>query len=249
MNTTELRAAIASNPVWYHTIELAPGIVTPGYVDMRSIAERILPDDLSGKRVLDVGTFDGFWAFEMERRGAEVVAIDVEKIDDAEWPPHKRTELMRDQQEFGVELGKGFQIASEALGSKAKRIVCNIYDASPERVEGPVDMAFIGALLLHLRDPVRGLEAVRSTLTEGGELRMIEPFSAKLSLLSPRKACAEFETLTTPFNWWVANIAGLSSWLVTAGYGSRRRLGIFRPPGRDEMRQLYVGLAARPAGG
>ena len=33
---------------------------------------------MSGMRALEVGTWDGFWAFEMERRGAEVVALDLD---------------------------------------------------------------------------------------------------------------------------------------------------------------------------
>lgn len=90
----DARRAIAENPVWYHTIELAPGIATPGQVDMREAAARALPADLSGRRALDVGTFDGFWAYEMERRGADVVAIDVETIDAAECPAN-RVALLR----------------------------------------------------------------------------------------------------------------------------------------------------------
>ena len=251
MNETDTEAAkraVAQNPVWYHTIELAPGVETPGYVDMRPVADRILPADLSGRRTLDVGTFDGFWAFEMERRGAEVTAIDVERIDDAEWPPHKRAELSREVEASGVELGRGFRLASEALDSRVRRVVCNIYDLAPERISGPVDLAFIGTLLLHLRDPVRGLEAVRSVLAPGGELRLIEPFSMKLSLRSPRTAAAEFQTLHTPFNWWVPNLAALDAWLATAGFERVRRLGIVKPPAKREMRQRYVGMAYRPAG-
>ncbi len=56
---------------WYHTQELAPGLVTPGMFDLRPYVERYgLPASMEGMRVLDVGTFEGFWAFEMERRGA-----------------------------------------------------------------------------------------------------------------------------------------------------------------------------------
>ena len=65
---------------WYHTIELAPGLTTKDAVyDLRPIADRSgLPESLAGLTVLDVGTADGFWAFEMERRGAErVVAVDI----------------------------------------------------------------------------------------------------------------------------------------------------------------------------
>jgi tRNA (mo5U34)-methyltransferase len=64
---------------WYHTLELAPGVETPGFFDLRPLLREFpLPPSLAGMRCLDVGTFDGFWAFAMERRGAaEVVAIDV----------------------------------------------------------------------------------------------------------------------------------------------------------------------------
>jgi hypothetical protein len=73
---------------WYHSLDLAPGVVTPGMFDHRPhLARYPLPPDLSGKRCLDVGTMDGFWAFEMERRGAaSVVAIDLDDPDDLDDP-------------------------------------------------------------------------------------------------------------------------------------------------------------------
>src|SRR5919198_6637873 len=72
---------------WYHTQELAPGVVTPGMFDLRPYVRRYeVPDDLSGSRVLDVGTFEGFWAFEFERRGASVIALDVDRIQQLDWP-------------------------------------------------------------------------------------------------------------------------------------------------------------------
>jgi tRNA (mo5U34)-methyltransferase len=64
---------------WWHTIEVAQGVVTPGGWNLRPTAERLpWPPSLAGMRCLDIGTMDGFWAFELERRGAgEVVAGDV----------------------------------------------------------------------------------------------------------------------------------------------------------------------------
>src|SRR5436190_360090 len=73
---------------WYHTIELAPGLVTPAWFDTRKVLSELpFPTSLAGKRCLDVATFDGFWAFEMERRGAsETIGIDLLDPSEADWP-------------------------------------------------------------------------------------------------------------------------------------------------------------------
>src|SRR4051812_42958839 len=90
-------------------MELAPGVVTPGRGDWRRHVARVLPDDMRGLRALDVGTFAGFWAFEMERRGADVVAIDVDDLDAVDLPPPQRARLERDAAAGGLELGHGFR--------------------------------------------------------------------------------------------------------------------------------------------
>jgi SAM-dependent methyltransferase len=239
------RAAIEQNPVWYHTIELAPGVITPGYVDLRTLAGKILPDDLTGKRALDVGTFDGFWAFELEKRGAEVVAIDIESVGEGQLIPTKRAHMERMTQELDIQLGRGFRIAGELLGSHARRVVCNVVDLAPEAIGGPVDVAFMGALLVHLRDPVGALERVRASLVPGGELYQLEPISRWLSMLHPRRPVAHLQTLETDFNWWLANRAGLSAWLRTAGFVDVRHLGMHRPPERKPMRNWYQALGSR----
>jgi SAM-dependent methyltransferase len=238
--------AVRENPAWYHTIELAPGVKTPGAVDLRAVAERILPADLSGKRALDVGTFDGFWAFEMERRGAEVVALDVERVEAAEWPPASRTEMERRAREWGVELGRGFALASELLGSSARRVICNVYDLSPDAIGGPVDFAFSGAILLHLRDPVRALERIRSVLRPQGELRLMEPLSLALTLRAPRRPSAVFRAADSGFGWWLPNLSTLHAWPRAAGFASSERIALVRPPAR-RVRQVYVGLRCSPS--
>src|SRR5690349_7423314 len=91
----DLERRIAEHP-WYHTLELAPGLLTPGWFDTRAaVSEVPFPADLRGKRCLDVGTFDGFWAFEMERRGAEeVVAIDILDPRQWDWPVGNEEEVV-----------------------------------------------------------------------------------------------------------------------------------------------------------
>ena len=240
------KSALAENPHWYHSIELAPGVVTPGQVDLRALAARILPDSLAGKRCLDVGTFDGFWAFEMERRGAEVVAIDVERLDAAEWPPRNRDALAARAREWDMELGRGFRIAARALGSQARRVVCDVYDLDAEAIGGPVDLAFSGAILLHLRDPVRALERIHAALAPGGTLLGLEPIALRETLRSPRRAVARFEPLETEFNWWRPNVAAVLAWPRAAGFEDVRRTGLHRPPAAQRsMREWYCALEAR----
>jgi tRNA (mo5U34)-methyltransferase len=61
---------------WYHSMELPGGRIIPGFLSLEQLRERydsfLLPPDLTGKRVLDVGTWDGWFVFEAERRGASV---------------------------------------------------------------------------------------------------------------------------------------------------------------------------------
>jgi SAM-dependent methyltransferase len=236
---------IARNPNWYHTLELAPGVVTPGRIDLRKVATKLLPDDLSGMRALDVGTFDGFWAFELEKRGAEVVAIDIGAVAGAQLPPNKRVALEQTAKDLAVELGLGFKLASAQLNSKARLVTCDVLDLEPEKIGGPVDVAFMGALLIHLRDPVRALERIHASLTPGGRLLQLEGVSRRLSLLHPRRPVANLQTLDTEFNWWYPNHAALKAWLRTAGFTKITDLGLYRPPQQRPMADWYRGLRSR----
>ena len=242
--TTTAAEAVAANPVWYHTIELGPGAVTAGQIDMRGVAPKVLPADLSGKRALDVGTFDGFWAFEMERRGAETVAIDVPTLGSAEWPPLNRARAEEQAREWGLELGRGFRLASEALGSGVRRVECPVQELTPERIGGPVDVVFSGSILLHLRDPVGALERIHESLSPGGRVIVLEPFAVAQSILAPRRPVGRFQPLETPFNWWLPNLTALKGWLTAAGFVRVERLGFHRPPARGPMRQWHVAHAA-----
>jgi hypothetical protein len=241
--TTAAEEAIAANPGWYHTIELAPGVVTPGQIDHRATAAKVLPSDLSGRRALDIGTFDGFWAFEMERRGANVVAIDVPALGDAEWPPINRERLEATAREWDLQLGRGFGIAAEALGSNVERIECPLQELGPEKIGGGVDFAFSGDILIHLRDPVGGLERIRETLNQDGELVLMEPVSLRRSM--SKKPLAEFQPTSTLFNWWHPNVAAVSAWLQTAGFRNIERTALFRPKSVQRMRAWHVAFRAR----
>jgi tRNA (mo5U34)-methyltransferase len=139
---------------WYHTIDLGNGEVTPGWFDMRPHVHQYgLPEHMDGMRVLDCGTWDGFWAFEMERRGATVVALDVDHEWEYDSPPRRRPKEFPD-----TYRGEGFDLAKEALGSKVERVHCNLYEATPEYLGGTFDLVFMGFVLIHLRDQLLALE-------------------------------------------------------------------------------------------
>ena len=77
MTIEEAKTLVASVSHWHHAFEIYPGLVTPGTYDPNFILEKMrLADDLRGLRVLDIGTSDGFFALQLARRGAEVIAID-----------------------------------------------------------------------------------------------------------------------------------------------------------------------------
>jgi tRNA (mo5U34)-methyltransferase len=177
---------------WYHTQELAPGLVTPGMFDLRPLIKHYgVPDDLTGKRVLDVGTFEGFWAFELERRGADVTAIDVDRIQDLDWPPRLRPA------EDG-RRGEGFELARAALGSSVNRVGMSIYDATPDALGGQFDLVFCGSVLIHLRDPMLALERMAALCR--GQLILAEEYSRRLAWT--RLKLAEFRGDTPWSTWW-----------------------------------------------
>jgi tRNA (mo5U34)-methyltransferase len=237
---------------WYHTIEL-PGATTPGEYDLRPVVSRLpIPDSLAGMRCLDVGSRDGFYAFELERRGAaEVVSLDLDdpaKIDFGRVRPDP--EGIRRELEIGNEA---FAIAREALDSKVQREFISAYDLDTATV-GEFDFAVIGTLLLHLRDPVAALRGVRRVLN--GRLLSVEPVMIGVDL-PRRKPVAEALMHGGPF-WWAMNPAALRRVIEAAGFqvedqsrpflipnGERPRADLLESPFRRPWRQIPQRLSWR----
>jgi tRNA (mo5U34)-methyltransferase len=205
----------ASQRTWYHTIDLPQGGQTRGWYDCRSAPDTVdWPGSLVGGRCLDVGTFDGFWAFEMERRGAaEVVALDVDDPTDLDWFYDERSRGPELVKSWGSERGPGFVEAAGLVGSRAQRVGCSVYDLE-ESTAGLFDVVFCGALLLHLAEPVRALERMRSVCR--GELVLVEHLDPYLELVAPRTPSARFSPDWD--QWWRANSAGLEMLVQRAGF-------------------------------
>jgi len=129
---------------WWHSFELPDGTRIDGVCNLAGLKDRIaqfpIPADLRGKRVLDIGTWDGWFAFEMERRGAEVVAID-------NWD----NPLFREMH--------------ARLGSRVDYRQVDMYDLTPDRV-GRFDIVLFMGVLYHLKHPLLALERVCALTTE-----------------------------------------------------------------------------------
>ena len=133
--------------VWHSPIDLGHGVVTRGWSAQRRFARRLrlmqIPDDLTNKRVLDIGTWDGFFSFEFERRGAKVLAIDI----------------------WSEAALANFLFARNKLDSKVEYKRLDVHDLDP-RLIGEFDIVFCAGLLYHTRYPLKALERIRS-VTKG----------------------------------------------------------------------------------
>jgi tRNA (mo5U34)-methyltransferase len=223
----EAPAAQVSDTTWYHTIELPGSVVTPGYFDTVTALSRIpFPESLAGQRCLDVGTSDGFWAFEMERRGAsEVIAVDVGDAAHYDWP-EPRPEVARLPAKPNQGANAGFEIAHAALGSNVEWTEMSVYEISPERL-GEFDFVFMGSLMLHLRDPVQALRAVRSVVR--GEFLSADSISLATTVTHPRIAAASLGADGEP-RWWTPNLVAYRRLLAAAGLRITRAGGIYLMP-------------------
>jgi tRNA (mo5U34)-methyltransferase len=186
---------------WWHAIDLPDGSVTPGGWDLRGTAQRIPWPDLKGKRCLDVGTADGFWAFELERRGAaEVVATDLPSP-------------------FQARARERFEHARAALGSAVRYEERDVFE-----LEGEWDVVFMGFVLQMVRDPVGGLQHVRSVCR--GHLLLLDTVSRPLAFLPA--PLARLDARHDGREWFVFNPRGMRKAVELAGWTVEEQTGILR---------------------
>lgn len=203
MNPEQLRKEV--NKIWwFHQINLGNGIVTPGFDRSPQRLKKIrLPEDLRGKTVLDIGAFDGYFSFEVEKRGAKVLAMDEYAWEGKyPWPSDFK----------GTK--KGFELAKKILKSKVKDIKMNVYDLSPKI--GTFDLVLFLGVLYHLQHPLLALQKIAQVTRE----QLILETHVD-SLLSKRPAMTFYPTNELdnfPTNWWGPNPEAVVAMLKTAGF-------------------------------
>ncbi len=211
-----LQEQVDAVPYWHHTIDLGHGVITPGGGgDTSHGLRRIgLPEDLSGKTVIDIGAWDGFYSFECERRGASrVVAADL---------------YVWRQPEFGK---TGFEVARRALGSGVEDREIDVFDISPATV-GTFDVVLFLGVLYHLRDPYGGLAHAASVARD---LLIVETHVDFLD--QPRPAVAFYpraELAGDATNWCGPNVPALVAMLGTLGFSEVELVTLEPQVGDDE---------------
>jgi tRNA (mo5U34)-methyltransferase len=181
---------------YYHSIELPDGRVIPGLQSLETQRARIarfpISDDLRGKRVLDIGAWDGWFSFEMERRGATVVAVDATK----------RTRFLE---------------AKAMLDSKVEHVVADITHLTPRDI-GYFDIVLFFGVLYHLKHPMLALERVCELSTD---LVCVESFVTddQPTGTIPSMEFYEGLELAGQFDNWVGpNVSCLMAMCRTAGF-------------------------------
>lgn len=215
-----LVAEVQKFPFWFHKIPLPYGVITPGWGPLDPEVYEI-PEDFSGKRVLDVGARDGYWSFEALRRGArEVVAID----------------------DFSDDLGRSegavrkvwatFDFCRSVLGyseDQCRRYSMSVYDVTPEKL-GLFDVVFFFGAIYHLRHPLLALDKLSAVCKEEIYIE-----SAILDDCSPYQGgfghgykdthvvmefYQEDEYAGNKTNWWVPTLECLARMTKAAGFQS-----------------------------
>jgi SAM-dependent methyltransferase len=222
------RARCGEQDYWYHSFYFDNGFAQRGEYDIgRDVASYGFPKNMQGMSVLDVGTASGWFATYFEQLGAEVTAVDVRGYCDwdifgrpgyadvsTEKPVPDRI-LPEGRAIYYGPASKGFWIMKDLLGLKADYVNARIYDLTPQLFGGKTfDLVFAGAVLMHLRDPIGALMALRSVcrgrlIANSIKAEWADEQTPMMQLISSEK---------DPSSWWVPNRACLAQWLKGAGF-------------------------------
>jgi tRNA (mo5U34)-methyltransferase len=242
---------------WWHSLDLGDGVITAGHKTpallQAELAALHLPV-LVGKTVLDVGSWDGYFAFEAERRGAQrVVALDYFfwRVDPDALDQHvtdgygqgrapARWEDIPDLWSEDTPGKRGFDVAHEALGSRVETVVADFTTMDLTQL-GTFDVVLFLGVLYHLRHPLAALERLRAITRE---VAIIETHAHFYPGLEHRVLCEFFEGDALNHdheNWWVPNLAALVALCRAAGF---RRVWVAQGPPRN-LDRLPVGAPPR----
>jgi SAM-dependent methyltransferase len=215
---------------YYHTMDVPGHGLVEGEWDLRGGVDTYVGrEPVAGKRVLEIGTASGFLCFEMERRGAEVVAYDLAAGDPWDIVPYAQLDLIpivSGRAAHIARLNKSWWFNHRAFGSSARVVYGSVYEI-PMTI-GRFDLCTFGAILLHVRDPFRALQRAAS----------LEPNTIVVTELARRRSLRELldgraqgrsplflpdARNGSPFDaWWSFSPESVSNMLAILGYRTDR---------------------------
>lgn len=202
---TWLEDQILDHPFWCHRIDLGDGFYTPGDVDAHKYHELGLPADLTGKSVLDIGSYNGLFAFEAERRGVErVLATDL-------WESDARDKTL----ETGHRR-RGFELARSFLDSDVEAQSIDLLDVSPDTVGGTFDVVVCPGVIYRIRPIVEAVENLVSVADERIVVTSLRP-RAPLPTAG-MEFYEDAERMNDPTIWWAPDETTLAILFRSAGY-------------------------------
>jgi tRNA (mo5U34)-methyltransferase len=236
-------SADAKRFLWYHTIDLGGGLITPGLFDYRDQWARFgLPERFDGQTVLDAGPANGFFSFGFAQRGARTSCFDlpslraldrfpgqsveqslvkIERMMESVSPGGRHTE----EELYWLLIDGPFRFCQQRLGLDVERHYLSIYDVSRETLNAPggFDWVYAGDILLHLLYPLKALAALASVCR--GTLVVVEqcpgaPTDPPAMIYRGGSDPAEDEV-----NWWLMNRACLEQLLRKLGFHEVREIG------------------------
>ncbi|MBA3898748.1 MAG: TIGR04290 family methyltransferase [Bacteroidetes bacterium] len=212
------------NP-WFHNIHLPDGSETaPNHFlgDFPTFKwEQVkphIPENLSGKTVLDIGCNAGFYSIELAKRGADVLAIDLD--------PHYLKQAKYVAGKFG-------------LDDKITFKQMQVYDLA--NLQQTFDIVWFMGVFYHLRYPLLALDIIAQkakktmifqTLTMPGKEVVTAPENLEINdrniMLEngwPKMAFIEHKLNNDPTNWWAPNGACIEAMLRTSGFNISQKPG------------------------
>ncbi|TDI15819.1 MAG: hypothetical protein E2P05_05700 [Acidobacteria bacterium] len=198
--------SIPDDCLFYQTITLPEYGTIEGCWDHRENLDAYLGHtDFSGKQVLDVGPGSGFFSFEIEKRGAaKVTALDLGENADWDAVPHEGVDAgtLRTNLRNNVRLCQNaFWLSHKVLKSQVHLVHGSAYDA-PQLID-PVDIALMGNILAHLRDPFRAIEQVAKVVTDRIIITEAIGSADPAFLNSPSmRLLPRAETPSVNHSWW-----------------------------------------------
>lgn len=202
---------------WFHNLHLPNDIYTapehflgdfPAFKWQQ--LEKHVPTDLNGWKVLDIGCNAGFYSFELAKRGAQVLGIDLD--------PHYLAQANWAAKVLGLELQVEFR-------------QMQVYDLW--KIEEKFDLVWFMGVFYHLRYPLLALDicAEKATRMMVFQTLMMPDYAEKVIMPDykindregmleegwPKMAFIEDRLAGDPTNWWVLNQAGIKAILRTCG--------------------------------